>query len=197
MPTFICSSLSILPQPVLLSIFQIIGPKAAPEGIFTHAFFHWVGQPVWNSKQEIDNLHISQYMHQDKKQTNKQKNPGIYDAIFLFSTSCVTLEPFEMKFAWVSKAEWSLQNWIASHNESRKWFQDIMPYYLHLLFISSNLCHMHWFNTKWGSPGRVGRSPQSKVCNSTVLCLHRAAHVCFHGPSHRTNQTVFRSFDHL
>lgn len=156
---------------------------------------------MWNSKQEIDNLHISQYMHQDEKTetTAKKKKPtGIYDAMFLFSTSYVTLKLFEIKFAWVSKAEQSLQNWIASHNECRKWSQDIMPYYLHLLFRFSDLCHIHPIDPTQSEVPQEGWVEVHRAkSNSFVLCLHRAAHVCFHRLSHRTNQTAFRSFDHL
>lgn len=124
--------------------------------------------------------------------------------------ACYKLRDFEAvsaEFAWVSTDKQSLQNRFFSHNESRKQSQDVMLYYHHSpLFISSSHCHMHpCMQLKVSGPQEVlvklHRAKCAKSCNSFVLCLYRAVHVCFHGLSHRTNQIAFRAFlslfDHL
>lgn len=74
-----------------------------------------------------------------------------------------------------------------------------MPYYHCLpLFISSSPCHIHPYNpTQSEDPQEVWvevhRVKSAKTCSAFVLCLQSAVHVCLHGLSHRTNQTVFRS----
>lgn len=124
----------------------------------------------------------------------------MYGTSLLSFTSYVTLRQFQLKFASVSTDKQSLQNWFSSHNESRKQSQDVMLYYHHppLFHFFQLLSYTPLCPTQSEGPQevwvKVHRAKSAKSCNSFVLCLHRAVHVCFHGLSRRTNQTVFRAY---